>query len=373
MNEEIILSMARPYVKDGSITYVEFEALYNMLSIREQYSVTNILYKNGIEIVDDSNIYGDELFDIDNIEYDDAEKDFYSNEFEIAYDESLFKDEGVSEAEVANLRVNYNVKQSNEILCSLIQSGNRQACQDLCVKNKRLVDKYVVTYQKKYGHKLDFEDLEQVGYIGLIKAARKFNVDQGTSFTTYAVHWIKQMISREIMDNGYTIRIPVHMMERINKVIAMDQKYINDGIETFDRIAKIANDLSLNIDAIRECIIFKSNYLSSTSLNLPVGVEEETELGELIPELDVPSVEEIVTEKALRESIKKVLNDLSDKEKKILTLRFGLEDGVSRTLEDVGRNYGVTRERIRQIEAKALRKLKQPTRAKLLIDYYYGG
>lgn len=237
------------------------------------------------------------------------------------------------------------------------------------MKNKRLVDKYVVAYQKKYGNRLDFEDLEQVGFMGLIKAANKFELHQGNVFSTYAVFWIKQAISREIMDNGYAIRIPVHMMERINKVVRVENRYIDLSIE--ERIKKVSEGLAMSEEAVRECLILRKNYLSYASLNAPVGDQEDTELGEMILEASVLSVEDTVIDRELRCALEDVMSTLTQKEQKILRLRFGMDDGHAKTLEEVGKQFNVTRERIRQIEAKALRKLRHPSRVEKIKDYLY--
>lgn len=212
MNEEIILKMVNPYLKNGELTYDEFENIFCILSIKEQYEVSEILFRKGIELVDT-----DEDETILDVEFRKEDEE----DFEILYDNSIFQNQG---GDTTYLEVNHDIRQSNEVLCVLIQRGNRQAVQDLCMKNKRLVDKYVIVYQNKYGNRLDFEDLEQVGFLGLIKAAHRFDAGQGKAFVTYAVYWIKQCISREIMDNGYAIRIPVHMMERINKVLWLDNE-----------------------------------------------------------------------------------------------------------------------------------------------------
>ena len=358
MNEDLILSMARPYVKDASITYEQFESIYDMLSLKEQYTVTEILYRNGINLVDkDAYILEmDEELDKDDIE-----------EFQVLYDEGIFKDSHYWEDDEENLVVKRNIKQSNEILCTLVQQGNKQAIQDLCAKNKGLVDKCVVAYRKTYGNRLDFEDMEQVGFMGLIKAARRFEIHQGNAFSTYAVWWIKQAISREIMDNGFAIRIPVHMMERISKVTRVEELYIGLNIE--ERIKKISEELSIPEEAVRECLILRKNYLSYASLNVHIGNEEDTELVEMIPEEGILLVEDIVTGRDLRRALEDVMSTLTQKEQKILRLRFGLDDGRARTLEEVGKQFNVTRERIRQIEAKALRKLRHPSRARKIKDY----
>lgn len=359
MNESIILSMVQPYMKNGSITYEEFDNIYNMLSLKEQYIVLDILYKNGIELVDiNEEVYI--LETADELNEDDIE------DFSILYDEGIFKDSNYSGDENEFLAINRDIRQSNENLCLLIQQRNRQAVQDLCVKNKKLVDKYVVAYQKRYGNRLDFEDMEQVGFMGLIKAARKFEINQG-KFSTYAVYWIKQAISREIMDNGYAIRIPVHMMERINKVVKVENQYINLSVE--QRIEKISEELSISKEAVRECLILKRNYLSYTSLNVPIGDEGDTELEEMLPEEGRISVEDIVVGGELKRDLEAVINTLTPREQRVLRLRFGLDDGQARTLEEIGMEFNLTRERIRQIEAKALSKLRHPSRLKKIKDY----
>ena len=264
MNEEIILGMVGPYVKDSAITYNEFDQIFSILSRKEQYTVTDILYKNGIDLVD-AHIKDDILvLDVDS--EDEFDEKLEDDDFEVLYDEALFRDNGVHESEIEHLIVHKNIRQSNEILCSLIQQGNRQAAQDLCIKNKRLVDKYVIAYEKRYGNHLDFEDLEQVGFLGLIKAAQKFDIHQGTSFSTYAVFWIKQSISREIMDNGYAIRIPVHMMEKINKVVMCHNKLTGEGVPPHERILQISSQLEYSVDDVRECLKLKRSFRISRSL-----------------------------------------------------------------------------------------------------------
>ena len=367
MNEHLILSMAEPYVKDGSITYDQFENIYSMLSLKEKYDVTEILYKNGIDLIAEVEKTEKEDFileaDIDEDDFDNDVED-ERNLFSVLYDTSLFKDSNYNPDAPETLFVNRNVKQSNEILCTLIQQGNLQATQDICVKNQRLVDKYAAAYSKKYRHHLDFEDLEQVGFMGLIKAAQKFDIKLGYSFSTYAVWWIKQAISREIMDNGFAIRIPVHMMERINKIAAIENKFSDCTPE--DRVRKIADEMGMTENAVRECMILKTNILTYSSLNVPVGEEEDSELGDFIPSEDVLSVEDIVTSRELRRCLDEAMETLEDRERQVLRMRFGLDDGKPRTLEYVGQKFGVTRERIRQIEAKALRKMRHPTRSRKL-------
>lgn len=359
MNEEIILKMIGPYLQNNELTYGEFENIFSILSLKEQYKVAEILFKNNIELIDES---ADEIVL-------DPEEEGQGEDFEILYDDSIFKDSYITERSNDYLAINYNICQSNEILCSLIQQGNRQAIQDLCIKNKGLVGKYVIAYQRRYGNRLDFEDLEQVGFIGLIKAAQRYSIGLGAAFSTYAVYWIKQSISREIMDNGYVIRIPVHMMERVNKVLSLDNQYASDGLELHERIEAIAVELDMSYENIKECIMIKNNYLTYASLNSSVGEDEDSELGEMIPDEGAKTIEEIVSEKMLKEELEQALSSLTSREQKVIRLRYGLDDARERTLEEIGKEFNLTRERIRQIEAKALRKLAHSSKSRKLKDF----
>lgn len=356
--------MAKPYVKDGAITYDEFEQIYSILSKKEQYKVTDILYENGINLIDEHIADTDIILDIDN-----DEVDVECDDYEVLYDENIFKDSKADLYTNESLVIHKEVRQSNEILCALIQQGNSQAAQDLCVKNKKLVDKYVAAYQKYFRNRLDFEDLEQVGFLGLITAANKFDVKLGTSFSTYAVYWIKQSISREIMDNGYAIRIPVHMMERISKVTAIYNRLTEEGIPLQKAICQIAEELGLSEEMVRESLALKENIIGYTSLDTPIGEDGDTVLGDFIPAEDEESVEQIVTRGLLRQQLEVVLHTLTPREEHVIRMRFGLIDGRQRTLEEVGKEFNITRERIRQIESKALRKLRHSSRSRRLKDY----
>lgn len=368
MNEEIILSMAKPYVKDGAITYDEFDQLFSILSRKEQYTVSELLFNNGINLVD-SHVAEDALvLDIDF--GDDLAEDFFSDDFEVLYDDDLFRDKSSAGVDFEELVLNKKVRQSNEILCYLIQQGSRQAVQDLCVKNHGLVRKYVFAYEKRYANRLDSEDLEQVGFMGLIKAAQKFDLRLGVSFSTYAVHWIKQAIAREIMDHGYAIRIPVHMMERINKVIAADNRLAGEGIPILERIPCVADEVGISEDDAREAMALRNNYLMYASLDTPVGEDQDSVLGDFIPMDEAISVEQLVFNKELRQELETAIATLKPKEQEIIKLRFGWDDNHPRTLEEIGAIYGVTRERIRQIEAKVVRKLRHPSRSCRLKDFW---
>lgn len=199
--------------------------------------------------------------------------------------------------------------------------------------------------------------------MGLIKAAEKFDLSLGVSFSTYAVYWIKQAIAREIIDYGYAIRIPVHMMERINKVAAADNRLAGKGISISERILYVADELGISEDDVRKALALRNNYLMYASLDTPVGEDQDSVLGDFIPMDEDLSVEHIVFNKELRKQLDIIIASLNPKEQKILKLRFGWDDNHPKTLEEIGTIYGVTRERIRQIEGKALRKLRQNTRS----------
>lgn len=379
MNKDIVLNLVAPFLKDESITYNEFDKIFDVLSLREQYSVVDILAESGICLVDDEFSFQEdeeELFEeIENLELDfsndsdyQMESDSSSNndrEFKKLF-ENVFKDSG-HDYENDETVVHTDIRQSNEVLCMLIQQGNKQALQDLCVKNTGLIKKYANGYKKYYRFKLDLEDLEQAGFLGLMKAAYRFETKHDTKFSTYAVWWIKQSIAREIMDTGNTIRIPVHMMERIMKVNRLLGVY--DDLDPEEQIGVVAKEAGLGKEDVRYCILLSKTYLQPTSLNIPIGEDGQTELGELIPDDTDESVSDVIEYEDLRRNLKEVLDTLSDREKNVLILRFGLDDGRPRTLEEIGGKMGVTRERIRQIEEKALKKLRHPSRSKKLRDF----
>jgi|GEM_PF-750081 len=379
MNKDIVLNLVAPFLKDESITYNEFDKIFDVLSLREQYSVVDILAESGICLVDDEFSFQEdeeELFEeIENLELDfsndsdyQMESDSSSNndrEFKNLF-ENVFKDSG-HDYENDETVVHTDIRQSNEVLCMLIQQGNKQALQDLCVKNTGLIQKYANGYKKYYRFKLDLEDLEQAGFLGLMKAAYRFETKHDTKFSTYAVWWIKQSIAREIMDTGNTIRIPVHMMERIMKVNRLLGVY--DDLDPEEQIGVVAKEAGLGKEDVRYCILLSKTYLQPTSLNIPIGEDGQTELGELIPDDTDESVSDVIEYEDLRRNLKEVLDTLSDREKNVLILRFGLDDGRPRTLEEIGGKMGVTRERIRQIEEKALKKLRHPSRSKKLRDF----
>ncbi len=335
-NDEIIEALGEVEFKPE-----ELEKLYDSLE------------QQGIEIIEDI-----ENIDFDQIAEDESRKDDLKSES----GESVSIDDPVKVYLKEIGRVPLLTPEEEIELAIKIAEGDIQAKKRLSEANLRLV----VSIAKRYlGRGMQFLDLIQEGNLGLIKAVEKFDYTKGFKFSTYATWWIRQAITRAIADQARTIRIPVHMVETINKVKKVSTQILHEkGHEPSSE--EIAEKLDISVEKVREIVRVAQEPVS---LETPIGEEEDSHLGDFIPDSDTPAPVDEASHALLKEQLEEVLSTLTPREAKVLRLRFGLEDGKSRTLEEVGSEFKVTRERIRQIEAKALRKLRHPSRSKKLKDY----
>ena len=345
----------------GKLTNTEIgdamEESGHVLDVEAMEKLYEELESNGIEVVDDDPIDPADaglLHEEGGEEYDDA-----LNTDGIAIDDPV----KVYLKEIG--RVPLLTPEEEIDLALKIQAGGpdgEKAKQRLSEANLRLV----VSIAKRYvGRGMQFLDLIQEGNLGLIKAVEKFDHTKGFKFSTYATWWIRQAITRAIADQARTIRIPVHMVETINKVKKVSSQLLHE-MGHDPSAEEIAERLDMPVDKVREIMRVAQEPVS---LETPIGEEEDSHLGDFIPDDDAPIPAEAASQTLLKEQLADVLKTLTPREEKVLRLRFGLEDGRPRTLEEVGKEFNVTRERIRQIEAKALRKLRHPSRAKRLRDY----
>ena len=343
--------------RDGVLTYEEImDSLEDVDLEPDQIDEIYIsLGDMGIDIIDDDEFDDEDAEDLDDEDEDKEDKNqIVIKEIDVGDPVKMYLKEI---GKVPLLTAEEEVE-----LAKRMEAGDVEAKKQLAEANLRLV----VSIAKRYvGRGMLFLDLIQEGNLGLIKAVEKFDYRKGYKFSTYATWWIRQAITRAIADQARTIRIPVHMVETINKLIRVSRQLLQElGREPTPE--EIAVELEMPVAKVREILKIAQEPVS---LETPIGEEEDSHLGDFIPDDDVPAPSEAAAFTLLKEQLVEVLDTLTDREQKVLRLRFGLDDGRARTLEEVGKEFNVTRERIRQIEAKALRKLRHPSRSKKLKDY----
>ena len=346
--------------RNGKLTNTEIgdamEDSGHVLDVEQMEKLYEELESNGIEVVDDDAVDSSDVA-LTEDSVDDFEESLNTDGITIDDPVKVYlKEIG---------RVPLLTPEEEIDLALKIQAGGpdgEKAKQRLSEANLRLV----VSIAKRYvGRGMQFLDLIQEGNLGLIKAVEKFDHTKGFKFSTYATWWIRQAITRAIADQARTIRIPVHMVETINKVKKVSSQLLHEyGHDP--SAEEIAERLDMSVDKVREIMRVAQEPVS---LETPIGEEEDSHLGDFIPDDDAPVPAEAASQTLLKEQLADVLKTLTPREEKVLRLRFGLEDGRPRTLEEVGKEFNVTRERIRQIEAKALRKLRHPSRSKKLRDF----
>ena len=353
----------------GSITYREImDALQGIdLSADQIDDIYQQLGRMGIDVVPEPGDVEQEVLkkakdDDDDIADDADDEAEEESEVDLSVPEGVGIDDPVRMYLKEIGRVSLLSAEEEISLAKRMEAGDEEAKRRLAEANLRLV----VSIAKRYvGRGMLFLDLIQEGNLGLIKAVEKFDYTKGYKFSTYATWWIRQAITRAIADQARTIRIPVHMVETINKLIRVSRQLLQElGREPApEEIAKV---MDIPVERVREIMKIAQEPVS---LETPIGEEEDSHLGDFIPDEDAPAPPDAASFILLKEQLEEVLETLTPREEKVLRLRFGLDDGRTRTLEEVGQEFGVTRERIRQIEAKALRKLRHPSRSKKLKDY----
>ncbi len=356
MRKQILHELLEQGKKNGELTYNEIAAKCEALEmdVDQIEKIYDFLEKQGVEVIGN---FEDDLPEI--------EDDFNITEDELAdlsVPESVSIDDPVRMYLKEIGKVPLLSSQEEAELAQKMANGDKEANLRLAEANLRLV----VSIAKRYvGRGMLFLDLIQEGNLGLIKAVEKFDYTKGYKFSTYATWWIRQAITRAIADQARTIRIPVHMVETINKLIRVTRQLVQElGRDPLpDEVAK---EMNMPIDKVGEIMKIAQEPVS---LETPIGEEDDSHLGDFIQDDEAPAPSDAATFTLLKEQLMDVLNTLTPREEKVLRLRFGLDDGRARTLEEVGKEFNVTRERIRQIEAKALRKLRHPSRSKKLKDY----
>ena len=365
-SEKLVELLELAKKKKNVLEYQEISDFFkdSPLEVDQMEKVFDFLEASGVDVLRITENSGDELL-LDN----DMDMDGMEDEEEVELDKiDLSVPEGVSIEDPVRMYLNESGKVSllsadEEIeLAKRMEKGDEAAKKRLAEANLRLV----VSIAKRYvGRGMLFLDLIQEGNLGLIKAVEKFDYRKGYKFSTYATWWIRQAITRAIADQARTIRIPVHMVETINKLIRVSRQLLQElGREPTPE--EIAEEMDMPVDRVREILKISQEPVS---LETPIGEEEDSHLGDFIQDDNVPVPADAAAFTLLKEQLVEVLSTLTDREQKVLRLRFGLDDGRARTLEEVGKEFNVTRERIRQIEAKALRKLRHPSRSRKLKDY----
>ena len=365
-SEKLVELLELAKKKKNVLEYQEISDFFkdSPLEVDQMEKVFDFLEASGVDVLRITDNSGDELL-LDN----DMDMEGLDDEEEVELDKiDLSVPEGVSIEDPVRMYLKEIGKVSllsadEEIeLAKRMEKGDEAAKKRLAEANLRLV----VSIAKRYvGRGMLFLDLIQEGNLGLIKAVEKFDYRKGYKFSTYATWWIRQAITRAIADQARTIRIPVHMVETINKLIRVSRQLLQElGREPTPE--EIAEEMDMPVDRVREILKISQEPVS---LETPIGEEENSHLGDFIQDDNVPVPADAAAFTLLKEQLVEVLSTLTDREQKVLRLRFGLDDGRARTLEEVGKEFNVTRERIRQIEAKALRKLRHPSRSRKLKDY----
>ena len=365
-SEKLVELLELAKKKKNVLEYQEISDFFkdSPLEVDQMEKVFDFLEASGVDVLRITENSGDELL-LDN----DMDMDGMEDEEEVELDKiDLSVPEGVSIEDPVRMYLKEIGKVSllsadEEIeLAKRMEKGDEAAKKRLAEANLRLV----VSIAKRYvGRGMLFLDLIQEGNLGLIKAVEKFDYRKGYKFSTYATWWIRQAITRAIADQARTIRIPVHMVETINKLIRVSRQLLQElGREP--QPEEIAAEMNMPVERVREILKISQEPVS---LETPIGEEEDSHLGDFIQDDNVPVPAEAAAFTLLKEQLVEVLGTLTEREQKVLRLRFGLDDGRARTLEEVGKEFNVTRERIRQIEAKALRKLRHPSRSRKLKDF----
>lgn len=350
--ESITKQLLKDGKKDGNLSYDEIGDAFEKFQIDSDDidELYKTFEKEGINLVDKKDLKDDDEEEVDVTKED------------LSVPKGVTVDDPVRMYLKEIGKISLLTAEEEVEIAKRMEAGDESAKKELAEANLRLV----VSIAKRYvGRGMSFLDLIQEGNLGLMKAVDKFDYTKGFKFSTYATWWIRQAITRAIADQARTIRIPVHMVETINKLVRVQRQLVQDlGRDPLPE--EIAAEMNLDVERVRE---IQKIAQEPVSLETPIGEEEDSHLGDFIPDDEILSPQDAATFTLLKEQLNSVLETLTEREKKVLTLRFGLDDGRARTLEEVGKEFDVTRERIRQIEAKALRKLRHPSRSKKLKDY----